>query len=187
MLRTAVVLLFGVVALGAVAGCASSTSTAPSAAADPAAPPVNVAGTWTGSIGKRRTPVTLILEQTGAAVRGTVEVAGRADVSGPVEGTVVGNFINVQTVTATSWTLHVNDDKITGFAADRHGLPAAGTLSRLRALLAHPRQGQHVERTMTTPLPPTELDARGRLRAALAAVLVRDNAPELRLVGGWST
>jgi hypothetical protein len=40
---------------------------------------------------------------------------------------------------------------------------------------------------MITPLPPTELDARGRLRAALAAVLVRDYAPELRLVGGWST
>jgi hypothetical protein len=31
-----------------------------------------------------------------------------------------------------------------------------------------------------------ELDARGRrLRAALAAVLVRDDAPELRLVHGW--
>jgi hypothetical protein len=31
-----------------------------------------------------------------------------------------------------------------------------------------------------------ELDARGRrLRAALAAVLVRDNAPELRLVREW--
>jgi hypothetical protein len=33
---------------------------------------------------------------------------------------------------------------------------------------------------------PEELDARGRrLRAALAAVLVRDNAPELRLVRAW--
>jgi hypothetical protein len=33
---------------------------------------------------------------------------------------------------------------------------------------------------------PVELDARGRrLRAALAAVLVRDNAPELRLVREW--
>jgi hypothetical protein len=31
-----------------------------------------------------------------------------------------------------------------------------------------------------------ELDARGRrLRAALAAVLVRDNAPELRLIHDW--
>jgi hypothetical protein len=31
-----------------------------------------------------------------------------------------------------------------------------------------------------------ELDTRGRrLRAALAAVLVRDNAPELRLVREW--
>lgn len=31
-----------------------------------------------------------------------------------------------------------------------------------------------------------DLDARGRgLRAALAAVLVRDNAPELRLVRAW--
>ncbi len=38
---------------------------------------------------------------------------------------------------------------------------------------------------MTEPLP-GELDARGRrLRAALAAVLVRDNAPELRLVREW--
>jgi hypothetical protein len=33
---------------------------------------------------------------------------------------------------------------------------------------------------------PEELDARGRrLRAALAAVLVRDNAPELRLLREW--
>jgi hypothetical protein len=33
---------------------------------------------------------------------------------------------------------------------------------------------------------PEELDARGRrLRAALAAVLVRDHAPELRLVREW--
>jgi hypothetical protein len=33
---------------------------------------------------------------------------------------------------------------------------------------------------------PEELDARGRrLRAALAAVLVRDKAPELRLVHDW--
>jgi len=33
---------------------------------------------------------------------------------------------------------------------------------------------------------PEELDARGRrLRAALAAVLVRYNAPELRLVHDW--
>jgi hypothetical protein len=33
---------------------------------------------------------------------------------------------------------------------------------------------------------PEELDARGRrLRAALAAVLVRDNAPELRLMHEW--
>jgi hypothetical protein len=31
-----------------------------------------------------------------------------------------------------------------------------------------------------------DLDARGRrLRAALAAVLVRDNAPELRLMHDW--
>jgi hypothetical protein len=35
-------------------------------------------------------------------------------------------------------------------------------------------------------LGPIELDARGRrLRAALAAVLVADNAPELRLVHEW--
>jgi hypothetical protein len=33
---------------------------------------------------------------------------------------------------------------------------------------------------------PEELDARGRrLRAALAAVLVRDNAPKLRLMHDW--
>jgi len=33
---------------------------------------------------------------------------------------------------------------------------------------------------------PEELDARGRrLRAALAAVLVRANAPELRLIHDW--
>jgi hypothetical protein len=39
---------------------------------------------------------------------------------------------------------------------------------------------------MTTPAP-VELDARGRrLRAALAAVLVRADAPELRLVREWA-
>jgi hypothetical protein len=39
---------------------------------------------------------------------------------------------------------------------------------------------------MTSVTRPEELDARGRrLRAALAVVLVRDNAPELRLVGDW--
>jgi hypothetical protein len=37
-----------------------------------------------------------------------------------------------------------------------------------------------------TVLPATELDSRGRrLRTALAAVLVPDNAPELRLVREW--
>jgi hypothetical protein len=40
-----------------------------------------------------------------------------------------------------------------------------------------------VEPTTMTPLPPTELDARGRrLRAALPAVLVKADEPELRLV-----
>ncbi len=35
-------------------------------------------------------------------------------------------------------------------------------------------------------MPATELDPRGRrLRAALGAELVRDNAPELRLVREW--
>jgi hypothetical protein len=39
---------------------------------------------------------------------------------------------------------------------------------------------------MTSVNRPEELDARGRrLLAALAAVLMRDNAPELRLVHGW--
>jgi hypothetical protein len=39
---------------------------------------------------------------------------------------------------------------------------------------------------MTSVTRQEELDARGRrLLAALAAVLVRDNAPELRLVRAW--
>jgi hypothetical protein len=39
---------------------------------------------------------------------------------------------------------------------------------------------------MTSVTRPEELDARGRrLRAALAAVLVRDNAAELRLMHDW--
>jgi hypothetical protein len=43
-----------------------------------------------------------------------------------------------------------------------------------------------VERTRTTLQGGIDLDARGRrLRAALAAVLVRDKAPELRLMHEW--
>ena len=58
-------------------------------------PPANVAGTWTGSVGagSQSTSATLNLEQQGNAVTGTVDVGGRADLSGDIKGTVNGNVL----------------------------------------------------------------------------------------------
>jgi hypothetical protein len=112
LLRKAVVLLLGVVALMVVAGCAGRKDTAPSAAVPP---PMNVAGTWTGEMGVGGPPVTMMLQQTGADVKGDLRVAGRADVSGPIQGKVEGNTIKLTSSGGTAPTLNVQGDRITGY------------------------------------------------------------------------
>ena len=112
MLRKAVVPLLGVVALMLVAGCTGRKDTAPSAAVPP---PVNVAGTWTGEMGVGGAPVTMMLQQSGTDVKGDLRVAGRADVSGPIEGRVEGNTIKLSSSGGTAPTLNVQGDRITGY------------------------------------------------------------------------
>ncbi len=64
------------------AGCASSSS-APAAAG----PPADVTGLWSGGFyGPLSNSVSMQLKQQGAAVNGTIEVGGRADLSGPDDG-----------------------------------------------------------------------------------------------------
>ena len=40
--------------------------------------------------------VTLVLQQTGSKVTGSITVGGRPDISGPITGTVNGNAVAVQ-------------------------------------------------------------------------------------------
>jgi hypothetical protein len=111
MLKKVAAPLLGLVALAAVAGCAGRSSTAPSAAVPAAA---NVGGTWTGTMGVGGAPVTMLLEQTGPNVTGDLRVGGRADISGPIEGTVEGNTIKLRGGTGTAPLLNVQGDRITG-------------------------------------------------------------------------
>jgi hypothetical protein len=114
MLKIVVTLLWvaGLMALTACAGPA----TAPSASVGP---PADVAGTWTGSLVAPGVPVTMVLDQTGNTVKGDLKVGGRADVSGPVEGTVDGNTIKLRVASGigSSPMLYVQGDRITGILA----------------------------------------------------------------------
>jgi len=112
MLKQVTVPLLALIALVVAAGCADRTSTAPSAAV-PA--PVDVAGTWAGTMGVAGPAVTMMLEQTGANVKGDLRVAGRADVSGPIQGRVEGNTIKLVSSGGTAPTLNVQGDRITGY------------------------------------------------------------------------
>jgi hypothetical protein len=114
MLKNAAVPLLAVVALVAVAGCASRTSTQPSATV---AAPADVAGTWTGAVvGAQGAPVTMVLQQTGPKVTGDLRVGGRSDISGPIDGTVEGNTIKLRLQTGAAGTpvMTVRGDEITG-------------------------------------------------------------------------
>lgn len=103
-----------VVCILLLAGCAASTS--PPAAA--VGPPANVAGQWSGSagVGATSAPVTMSLDQNGAAVTGTILVAGRSDLSGPIVGTVRGNtlLLDLRNGYGSLPNLTALEDRITG-------------------------------------------------------------------------
>jgi hypothetical protein len=117
MLKQVAVPLLGVVAaVVAVAGCGGASRTASTTAPSAAVPAPNVAGTWTGTVGVGGAPVTMLLNQTGANVTGDLRVGGRADLSGPIEGTVEGNTIKLRERSGfgTAPLLNVRGDQITG-------------------------------------------------------------------------
>ena len=96
-----------------VAGCASTDS----GMSQPAGPPANVAGSWNGfTAGAGGTSVSLELKQNGSAVTGTIEVGGRADLSGPLQGTVSGNAVKFRLTSGFGSTgdLNVSQNTITG-------------------------------------------------------------------------
>jgi hypothetical protein len=97
-----------------VAGCASTDS---AASRRPAGPPANVAGSWSGfTVGAGGTSVSLELRQSGNAVTGTIEVGGRPDLSGPLEGTISGNTVRFRLTSGfgSAGELNVSSDTITG-------------------------------------------------------------------------
>lgn len=96
-----------------VAGCASTDS----ATSQPAGPPANVAGSWSGStVGAGGAVVSLELKQNGGAVTGTIKVGGRPDLSGPLQGTVSSNTVRFKLTSGFGSTgeLTVSQDTITG-------------------------------------------------------------------------
>jgi hypothetical protein len=113
MLNRLTVPLLGVL-IATFAGCGGSPSPSPTPSAS-VSNPANVNGTWTGgtTTGGGRT-VTLLLEQSGAAVRGNLQGAGTLD--GPVEGVVDGNTIRLRERAGFGQTplLTVRGDEITG-------------------------------------------------------------------------
>jgi hypothetical protein len=107
MLKRAVVPILGLLIVVVLAGCASTQSSS--------MPPANVNGTWTGSMTGRASTYTLVLNQSGARVTGTLTGAGTAD--GPIEGIVDGNTIKLreQGGPAETPALMVKGDQITGW------------------------------------------------------------------------
>jgi hypothetical protein len=121
MLKKVAVPLLGVVIVVAVAGCGGSASRGASAGATPSAAvaaPANVDGMWTGAL-VGGAPVTMMLKQTGPNVTGDLRVGGRADISGPIEGTVDGNTIKLRERSGfgSAPLLNVKGDQITGIVA----------------------------------------------------------------------
>jgi hypothetical protein len=97
------VLMFG-------AGCASSSS-APAATG----PPVDVTGLWAGGFyGPLSNSVSMQLKQQGTAVTGTIEVGGRADLSGGLTGKVRGNMLDYNLANGGEGTLQVQGNTISG-------------------------------------------------------------------------
>lgn len=104
-----------VLSIVVIAGCAKRGAAPPPSAA---VGPVDVTGTWTGSMGMgaASAPVRLQMKQTGASVTGDIDVGGRADLSGPVEGTVQGDGLKLTLKTGygSLGEMRVRDDQITG-------------------------------------------------------------------------
>lgn len=115
MLKTVGAVLVGI-AIVAMVGCSSSGSrSATSAPSASTATPANVNGVWSGAL-VGGAPVTMNLKQSGAAVTGDLSVGGRADISGPIEGTVDGNTIKLRERSGfgSAPQLRVMGDQITG-------------------------------------------------------------------------
>jgi hypothetical protein len=96
-----------------LAGCAGTSSRA----ATESGPPANVAGSWRGgTIGVGGTAVALVLQQTGSKVTGSIEVSGRADLTGPLTGDVNGSTVVFRLNSGYGSTnqLNVSGDTITG-------------------------------------------------------------------------
>jgi hypothetical protein len=120
MLKSVAVSLLVVVAVAVLAtGCgASKSGSASSGAAGPSAAvatPADVNGVWTGAL-VGGAPVSMTLQQAGAKVTGDLRVGGRADISGPIEGTVDGNTIKLRERSGfgTAPLLNVKGDQISG-------------------------------------------------------------------------
>jgi hypothetical protein len=95
------------------AGCASSSSSSPAAAVT--GPPANVAGSWSGGFyGPLSNSVSMQLKQQGAAVTGTIDVGGRADLSGGITGTVKGNTLEYDVVNGGRGTMQISGNTISG-------------------------------------------------------------------------
>jgi len=118
MSRKALVPLLGIFVV-AVAGCAgsgsrsaSSTEGAPSAAVTA---PADVNGRWSGAL-VGGAPVSMTLNQSGPNVTGDLSVGGRADISGPIEGTVDAKTIKLRERSGfgSAPLLNVKGDRITG-------------------------------------------------------------------------
>jgi hypothetical protein len=107
MLKRAVVPILGLLIVVVLAGCASTQSSS--------MPPANVNGTWTGSMAGGARTYTLVLNQSGTRVTGTLTGAGTAD--GAIEGIVDGNTIKLREQGGPSETpaLMVKGDQITGW------------------------------------------------------------------------
>ena len=106
MVKKAAVPILGLLIVVVLAGCASTQSSNMS--------PANVNGTWTGGMAGGATTYTLVLNQSGNRVTGSLSGAGTA--SGPIEGIVDGNTIKLREQGGPSETpaLMVKGDQITG-------------------------------------------------------------------------
>jgi hypothetical protein len=76
----------------------------------------------------RSAPVTLTMQQNGAAVTGNLSVGGRPDLSGDITGTLRGDLLRLALPTTTLGELLVKQDTITGVPVA--GLPV--TLQRAK-------------------------------------------------------
>jgi hypothetical protein len=121
MFKKIAVPLLGILIV-AVAACSStksrsaSSSGYPPSASVPA--PANIGGVWAGQEVGGPT-VSMRLKQNGARVTGDLDIAGRPDISGPVEGVVEGDTLKLQERTGygSEPLLNIRGDRITGIVA----------------------------------------------------------------------